>query len=202
MQKKPDFFRGVEYKASYVSVEDCPSSAAIPAVAFTGRSNSGKSSLLSAVCDHKNLARTSSTAGKTRTINYFSVPPSSSGGAGMYLVDLPGFGYAAISHAERDQIRAMVNEYLEKQTGVKLLVIVLDARREPASEEIAIMQWCEVQNRPYVFAVTKWDKLNNKERSQVLHKYKALGCPFVPLSSTTRYGIAELISKIRAKSKP
>lgn len=200
MHKKPDFFRGVEYKASYVTVEACPSSAAIPAVAFTGRSNSGKSSLLSAVCDHKNLARTSSKAGKTRTINYFMVPPASAGGAGMYLVDLPGFGYAAISHSERDQLRAMVNEFIEKQKGVKLLIIVLDARREPGSEEIGVMQWCEVQNRPYLFAVTKWDKLNNKERSEVLHRYRELGCPFVPVSSTTKYGLTELIAKMRAKS--
>lgn len=119
----------------------------------------------------------------------------------MYFVDLPGFGYAAVSHEERDRLRVMVNEYIEKQEGVKLLIIVLDARREPASEEIGVMQWCEVQNRPYLFALTKWDKLNNKERSEVLNRYRELGCPFIPVSSTTRYGLADLIDRIRAKSK-
>lgn len=115
----------------------------------------------------------------------------------MYLVDLPGFGYAAVSHSEREKLRVMVNEYLEKQP-VKLLVVVLDARREPESEEIGIMQFCEVKEKPYVFALTKWDKLNNKERSEVLHRWKALGVPFQPVSSTTKYGIAELLHRIRA----
>ena len=195
---KPDYFRGVEYKGSYVKAEECPSPASIPVVAFTGRSNSGKSSLLSSSCDHQNLARTSKKAVKTVTLNYFLVPPGSSGGPGLYLVDLPGYGYATLSHPERERIRVMVDEYLEA-TPFRLLVIVLDARRKPAQEEISIRQWCEAHGFRFVFALTKWDKLNNKERSQTLHTWKEFGAPHQPVSNESGYGISEMIKLVRGR---
>ncbi len=198
MSKKPDFFRGVEYKGSFAAAADCPSNAAIPVVAFTGRSNSGKSSLLSSICDHANLARTSKKAGKTRTINYFLVPPGSSGGPGLYLVDLPGYGYAALSHTERERIRLMVDEYLA-ETRFRLLVVVLDARRKPATEEISIRQWCESTDRNFIFALTKWDKLNNKERSETLRAWSDLGAPHQPVSNESGYGIGPLLQRIRGE---
>jgi len=197
---RAEFFRGTEYKGSYAKAEDCPSSAAIPVVAFTGRSNSGKSSLLSAICDHSNLARTSKTAGKTRTLNYFLVPPASSGGPGLYLVDLPGYGYATLPHSERLQIREMVDAFLATVENVRLLIIVLDSRREPAEEERSVRAWCEAHGQPFVFALTKWDKLGNKERSPILKFWKEWGAPHLFISSTTKYGIDKIIEMIRSTS--
>ncbi|MCE9600295.1 MAG: ribosome biogenesis GTP-binding protein YihA/YsxC [Spirochaetia bacterium] len=194
---RAEYFTGVTYKGSYASADDCPSSAAIPILAFTGRSNSGKSSLLSSLCRHANLARTSKKAGKTRTLNYFSVPPSSSGGPGLYLVDLPGYGYAALSLTEREQIRHMVDEYLASVKNVKLLIIVLDARREPGPEENSIRAWCDMHAQPHVFALTKWDKLGNKERAAALKFWNAWGSPFVFVSNETGYGVEKLLYKVR-----
>ncbi|MBL8021016.1 MAG: ribosome biogenesis GTP-binding protein YsxC [Leptospirales bacterium] len=194
---RAEYFTGVTYKGSYAHADDCPSSAAIPILAFTGRSNSGKSSLLSSLCRHANLARSSKKAGKTRTLNYFSVPPSSSGGPGLYLVDLPGYGYAALSLKERDQIRQMVDEYLANVKNVKLLIIVLDSRREPGPEENSIRAWCDLHAQPHVFALTKWDKLGNKERSAALKFWNAWGSPFVFVSNQTGYGVEKLLHMAR-----
>jgi GTP-binding protein len=198
---RAEFFKGTEFKGSFAKAEECPSSAAIPIVAFTGRSNSGKSSLLSSICDHANLARSSKQAGKTRTLNYFLVPPASSGGPGLYLVDLPGYGYATLSKTEREGIRDMVDEYLATVSNVRLLIIVLDSRRHPGPEEQSIRAWCEAHNQRFVFALTKWDKLGNKERSSVLKFWREWGAPGIPLSNETKYGIDKVIQMIREFEK-
>lgn len=195
-----EFFRGVEFKGAYPTIDDCPSSYAIPLIAFTGRSNSGKSSLLSSICGHKNLARASRTAGKTRTLNYFIVPPSSVSGPGLYLVDMPGYGYANLSKSEAVRLRESVDEYLARAENLRLVVIVLDARRELGREEKSVLAFCEDHNRTSVLARTKWDLLNQREKGAARRSWKEQGLDeiSIPVSSVSKDGVDEILEKVRS----
>jgi GTP-binding protein len=202
--REPDpalFFRDAQYVASYPRLEDCPEAGQIPVVAVTGRSNSGKSSLISALCDHHNLARSSSAPGKTRALNYFFIPPHSAPPHGLYLVDLPGFGYAKISRTERRRLRAMVDRFLAGVQNMIMLVVVLDARRKLESEEESILAYCAQFDRPVVLARTKWDRLNTREKGMALNDWKARGLAgrSVAISSTKKTGLSELLSRLRAQ---
>ncbi|MEQ9366827.1 MAG: ribosome biogenesis GTP-binding protein YihA/YsxC, partial [Leptospirales bacterium] len=193
-------FRAAEYVGSYPRVEDCPDSGRIPVIAVTGRSNSGKSSLISALCDHHNLARSSSAPGKTRAINYFRVPSNSAPPHGLYLVDLPGYGFAKLSRTERRTLRGMVDRFLADVENMSLLVLVLDARRKLESEEESILAFCAEIGRPLVLARTKWDRLNAKEKTVARKDWKErkLSAISFPISSTKKTGISELLRAIRS----
>ena len=193
-------FRATEYVGSYPRVEDCPDSSQIPVIAFTGRSNSGKSSLISALCDHHNLARSSSAPGKTRALNYFRVPPHSSPPNGLFLVDLPGYGFAKVSQTERRSLRAMVDRFLAEVENMALLVLVLDPRRKLEAEEENILAYCREFHRPVVLARTKWDRLNTKEKSEARKYWKECGLSAIsiPVSSPKKTGISELLTVARA----
>ncbi len=194
-------FRATEYVGSYPRVEDCPDSTRIPVIAVTGRSNSGKSSLISALCDHHNLARSSSAPGKTRAINYFFVPPHSAPPHGLYLVDLPGYGFAKLSHAERRNLRAMVDRFLAEVENMVLMLLVLDARRKLEAEEESIVAYCREVERPLLLARTKWDRLNTKEKNLARKDWKQRGLAQVsyPVSSTKKTGISEILRSVRGR---
>lgn len=197
-------FRATEYVGSYPRVEDCPDSSQIPVIAVTGRSNSGKSSLISAMCDHHNLARSSSAPGKTRALNYFRVPAHSVPPHGLYLVDLPGYGFAKVSHSERRALRAMVDRFLAEVENMTLLVLVLDARRKLETEEKSIVSYCQEIARPLVLARTKWDRLNAKEKREARKYWKEeqLSDFSLPISSTKKTGVSELLKVIRSDLTP
>lgn len=194
------YFRNVTFKGAYPDIDKCPSSAAIPLVAFTGRSNSGKSSLLSALCDHKNLAKTSSTAGKTRTLNYFLVPPGEIKGPGLYLVDMPGFGFANVTKEEATALRTMADRFFLEAENIKLIIVVSDARRDAGQEEMNLLKFAKSENIPIVFARTKWDTMNAKEKSAAKRSWKELGIESecLPVSSPKKIGLDELIDLIRS----
>lgn len=204
-KKKPEhknaalFFRAAEYVGSYPGIADCPDSSLIPVVALTGRSNSGKSSLLSALCDHHQLARSSSAPGKTRALNYFFVPPHSAPPHGLYLVDLPGYGFAKIGKGERRALREMVDRFLAEVENMVRLVVVLDARRRLETEEENILAFCQSYDRPLVFARTKWDRLNTREKNAARKdwRHKELASISIPISSPKRIGVFDLLRVIR-----
>ncbi len=198
----PPYFRGTQYIGSFPSIDDCPNTGVIPQIAFTGRSNSGKSSLISALCDHRNLAKSSSAPGKTRTLNYFLVPDSNAPPHGLYLVDLPGYGFAKIPKNERSRLRAMVDRFLAEAQNMLLLVIVLDARRKLEEEEENIVRYCREFDQPFVFARTKWDKLNTKERGKALNDWKAAGLADVSIALSSvkkNAGIVKMLDLVRGK---
>lgn len=190
-------FREVSCIASYPHVNDCPSDK--PAVVFCGPSNSGKSSLLSAICDHKNLARVSKTAGKTQLINYFIVPETS-GQREAYFVDLPGYGFAKLPQKKIMELRQMIDSFLMEAPSVVLTVLVLDCRRKISDTEISIIDFHRTTDRPLLIARTKWDKLNTQERSKAKSQWKKeeILSFCVPVSSTKRTGIPVLNQKIRS----
>ncbi len=129
----------------------------VPEVAFAGRSNVGKSSLINALLNRKRLARTSVTPGRTQEINFFRVNDK------FYLVDLPGYGYARVPEAVRKQWRPMVETYLQERKSLRLVVVILDVRRDPSDEDIQLMGWLVFYAINYMVVLTKADKLSSNE---------------------------------------
>ncbi|MBU2489604.1 MAG: ribosome biogenesis GTP-binding protein YihA/YsxC [Proteobacteria bacterium] len=139
----------------------------LPEVAFAGRSNVGKSSLINTLVNRKKLVRTSSSPGRTRRLNFFSV------NGVIRFVDLPGYGYAKVSKTERGSWGAMMETYLSRRETLAAVVLIVDARREPDSLEAEFLAWIAAQGRRRILAVTKADKLSGNERRRVLDKVAA-----------------------------
>lgn len=167
-------------------------------VAVAGRSNVGKSSLINALVENPGLARTSKTPGRTRAVNFFGI------GQSLALVDLPGYGYAKMGRDEASQIGILVKDYLTRGR-LRALVLLVDARRGPAAEELALL--AEVQSdRPAdcdaapatVVVATKSDKLNQSERSAALRRFAAAGIEPIMCSALSGEGIESLRRRILA----
>ena len=130
----------------------------VPEIVFTGRSNVGKSTLLNSLTGVKGLAKTSATPGKTRLINYFWVNHE------FYFVDLPGYGYAAVGHAEKAAWGHLLASYIESRRTISLIVLLLDSRHPSMSSDRAMIDFLEFHERPYGIVLTKYDKLTQKEK--------------------------------------
>ena len=134
-----------------------------PEVAFLGRSNVGKSSLLNRLVQRKKLARTSSTPGKTRLIHWYQVRRPESE---LLLVDLPGYGWAQVSKAERERWRVLVESYLEGREMLRCAVLLQDLRRDLSEDEDLLIAWLRERGVPVILALTKSDKLKQMRRAQ------------------------------------
>jgi len=127
-------------------------------VAFAGRSNVGKSSLLNALVNRKNLARTGSTPGRTQALNFFRVNDR------FTFVDLPGYGYARVSREVKKSWRGMVEAYLRNRPNLKAVVVILDIRRDLEEDDRSLMAWLEQEGKNVIPVLTKVDKLTRRER--------------------------------------
>ena len=162
-----------------------------PEIAFAGKSNVGKSSLINGLMNRKSLARTSSQPGKTQTINYYNVNNS------MYLVDLPGYGYAKVSVKEKEKWGKMVENYLQKSKQLAAVFLLIDIRHEPSSNDKQMYEWIVYQGYDPVIIATKLDKI---KRSQVAKHMKMLreglklkaGTKVMPYSALTKQGREEI----------
>jgi GTP-binding protein len=135
--------------------------AAMPEIAFAGRSNVGKSSLINTLVNRRHLVKTSATPGKTRLINFFTINNS------FYFVDLPGYGYAKVSIKERKKWGPMVESYLSSRSTLKGVVLLQDIRRMPGSEEVQLLEFLEDMSIPIIVVLTKADKFSrNKQTTQ------------------------------------
>jgi GTP-binding protein len=134
-----------------------------PEVAFLGRSNVGKSSLLNRLVQRRKLARTSSTPGKTRLVHWYRVQRP---GGEAFFVDLPGYGYARVSKAERKRWRVLVESYLEGREALRCAVLLQDIRRDLSEDEDLLVAWLRERGIPVVLALTKSDKLKQMRRAQ------------------------------------
>ena len=135
--------------------------------AFIGRSNVGKSSLINAIVNQKNLAKTSGRPGKTQLINHFIINKE------WYLVDLPGFGYAKISKTKRAEFHDMISEYLLNRTNLMCLFVLIDSRHKPQDIDKEFMQWLSEKEIPFVMVFTKVDKLGKVVLAKNIGAYKA-----------------------------
>jgi len=132
----------------------------LPEIAFAGRSNVGKSSLVNVLVNRKNLVRTSSTPGRTQLINFFQVNDD------FMLVDLPGYGYAKVPLALKKQWRPMMETYLSKRRNLRGVVLILDIRRTPVEEDLQMLNWLRAFSIPPIIVVTKCDKVSKNERAK------------------------------------
>jgi GTP-binding protein len=167
----------------------------IPEIAFAGRSNVGKSTLLQALMQRRGLVRISSTPGRTRLINFFSVVIEPKPGERRILrfVDLPGYGYAKVSKTEREQWLPFVDEYLARRPQLRAVVMLVDPRREPGLDETEIVRYVGERGVTVLPVMTKADKLSKHERKPALEKVvRALGHPTLAVSSTDGAGVDEL----------
>lgn len=160
-------------------------------IAFAGKSNVGKSTLINAILGRKALARTSSNPGKTRTINFYDVNGE------MYVVDLPGYGYAKAPKTEIAKWGEMIEEYLEKREELRAIILLIDIRHEPGKNDVMMYEWLKHYGYDIVIAATKSDKLNRSQipkHLSVIRKTLGLGPNdvLIPFSGEKKTGVDEL----------
>jgi GTP-binding protein len=150
--KKARFFKTV------AALEACPNT--FPEIAFAGRSNVGKSSLINVLTNQKNLAETSKTPGKTKNLNYFLANDN------LFFVDLPGYGYAKLSAAEKARIGKLVDTYLNTALKLTGIISLLDIRHAPSEFDVQMADWVKTTGKPVLFVLTKIDKLSRSQQKQ------------------------------------
>lgn len=188
--------RKAEFIASNTDYRKCPKPDK-PEYAFIGRSNVGKSSLINYLLQRKNLARVSSTPGKTRLINHFNVNDE------WFLVDLPGYGYARISKTEREKWEKMIRDYLTKRPNLMLSFLLLDSRIELKQSDKDMINWFGENQLPFAIVFTKSDKLTANQlasnvaavKNKLMEEWEELPSVFIT-SSETGKGCDEILSLI------
>lgn len=145
-----------EFVLSAASLESCPSDR-LPQIAFAGRSNVGKSSVINRLLQRKNFARVGEAPGKTTHINFFRIDQA------MYLVDLPGYGYAKVPKSEKERWAKLIESYFAHPDLITLGVLIVDARHKPTANDMTMNAWFQQTGRPYVVVANKMDKLKKSE---------------------------------------
>ena len=164
----------------------------LPEIAFAGRSNVGKSSLINSLLNRKNLARTSSSPGKTVTINFYIINEM------FYLVDLPGYGYAKASLQERTKWGKMIEKYLSTRDVLRAVVLLVDIRHAPTKDDVMMYEWIVANGLKPIIVATKLDKIKRSQKDKNLKIVReTLGAEkdvkIVPYSSETKAGRDELL---------
>ena len=164
-------------------------------IAFAGKSNVGKSTLINAMLGRKALARTSSQPGKTRTINFYEVNQC------MYVVDLPGYGYAKAPKTEIAKWGVMIEEYLQKRDVLRAIILLIDIRHEPGKNDVMMYEWLKHYGYDIIIAATKSDKINRSQipkHLSVIRKTLGLGADdvLIPFSGEKKTGVTELWAEI------
>ena len=182
--------QNAEFIRSAAKISDCPRDR-LPQIAFAGRSNVGKSSVINRILNRKNLARVGSAPGKTTHINYFLIDKK------VYLVDLPGYGYAKVSNADRERWDDLINSYFEAPRHHTLLVQLIDCRHAPSADDLQMLKYLHYHEIPFIVALTKADKLKKSQLAKTQAEFETLclpyGCRKVVLTSGENgYGIPEL----------
>lgn len=169
-------------------------------IAFVGRSNVGKSSLINALVNRKNLARESATPGKTRGLNFYNINQQ------LYFVDLPGYGYAKVSKAEKDFWGRMIETYLNTRDQLNQIIMLVDIRHTPSSDDQMMYQWLSAQDKPNLVVATKLDKISRGQIQQRLCDIRETlglveGDSILPFSAETKQGRDEIWNRIREITK-
>ena len=183
----------VEFTAAYGTSSQLPPSD-LPEIVFSGKSNVGKSSLINKLFNRKNLARVSSTPGKTITVNFFK-------GDGVYFADLPGYGYAKRNRSEKERWAELMEGYFRSGRNIALVIQLLDMRHKPSEDDMTMLRFLRESETRFVIALTKSDKLNKSEtekrRSEIESELSSFAdIPMVEFSSVTGSGVEELKSLI------
>ncbi|MEJ2210976.1 MAG: ribosome biogenesis GTP-binding protein YihA/YsxC [Anaerolineae bacterium] len=180
-----------DYVISARSASDYPPEK-LPRIAFVGRSNVGKSSLINTLLKRKKTARISSTPGKTRSINFFLINSS------FHFVDLPGYGYARVPRDEQKYWAKMIQEFLQNREAPLLVVLLVDVRHAPSVLDLQMQEWLVHFSVPHVIAATKSDKLsgNQRQRSLAVLRRAFDGSDLIPFSAVSELGRLNLWGRI------
>jgi GTP-binding protein len=165
-----------------------------PQIAFAGRSNVGKSSIINSLLHRKKLVKTSTTPGKTQLINFFLIND------GFYFVDLPGYGFARVPKSVTDAWAPMIEGYLKGASQLAAVVVLLDSRRTPDERDTHLIDWLRQYDIPAIFAMTKIDKITRQEASRALEDIGSalnVSGALIPTSAKNGQGIKELWADIR-----
>ena len=183
-------FQKAEFVASYGTFEQIPPSKKLE-IAFAGRSNVGKSSLINKIFGRKSLARVSSVPGKTATINFYGLE-------NVHFVDLPGYGYAKVGRSEKERWSGLIGGYLgDPDRDLVLILSLIDMRHSPTKDDLQMVDFLIESELPFVVVLTKSDKLNKTERTKRLEALKT-ELPYyddltvIPFSSITGEGVEEI----------
>ncbi|MCC8136057.1 MAG: ribosome biogenesis GTP-binding protein YihA/YsxC [Ruminococcus sp.] len=182
-------YNNAEFCASYGTFSQIPSPERIE-IAFAGRSNVGKSTLINKLFNRKNLARVSSVPGKTATINFYGLE-------NVYFVDLPGYGYAKVAKTEKTRWSKLIEGYLNSDRDLRLVFMLVDMRHAPTEDDINMINYLIDTELPFVIVLTKADKLRKTQRESRMEAFKA-EIPYfdeinvIPFSSQTFEGVEEL----------
>ncbi len=182
-------FIKIDFEMAAGTVEQLPPSNE-PEVVFSGHSNVGKSSLINKLVQRKNLARVSSQPGKTATINFFK-------GEDFRLVDLPGYGYAKVSKAEKARWADLVEGYLSQKRNIKLIIQIIDIRHKPTKDDYDMLRFLYDSNAPFVIVLTKKDKLKKtayeKRIDEIMDELQDFeGVELIPFSAVNSSGLDDV----------
>lgn len=166
-----------------------------PEIAFAGKSNVGKSSLINGLMNRKNLARTSAQPGKTQTINFYNINSE------LYFVDLPGYGYAKVSKTEKEKWGKMIERYLHTSKMLKAIFLLIDIRHEPGANDKDMYDWIVRNGYEPIIIATKFDKINRSQKDKCLKIIRnSLGLkadyPIIPFSAVSKQGREEIYETI------
>lgn len=189
-------FQNAEFSAAYGKISQFPEPERME-FAFIGRSNVGKSTLINKLVSRKSLARVSAVPGKTATVNFYSVE-------NIFLVDLPGYGYAKTSKSEQERLKKLIFDYLAADRDIRLVIQLLDMRHAPSEEDIQMINQLIDNEIPFIIVFTKADKLNKTERQNRMKAFETEipcfeGIHAVPFSAKNSEGLEtlqEIISEI------
>ena len=182
-------YNNVQFVASYGTYAQIPPCDKIE-IAFSGRSNVGKSTLINKIFNRKSLARVSSVPGKTATINFFNVE-------NVNFVDLPGYGYAKVSKSEKQRWADLIEGYLNSNRDIRLIIQLIDMRHAPSKDDLNMIDFLVSMELPYIIVLTKADKLKKMARIERMEAFKS-EIPYydettiIPFSSETREGVEDI----------
>ncbi|WP_020404750.1 ribosome biogenesis GTP-binding protein YihA/YsxC [Gracilimonas tropica] len=185
-----------KFITSATKLEECPPST-LPEVCFAGRSNVGKSSLINALLNRKNIARTSNVPGKTQQMNYYQI------GDRFFMVDLPGYGFAKVPKKERDRWGKNIREYLLERESIRLILHVVDARHDPSQLDEDFFYWMGMNEKPFAVLLSKSDKISKNKVSSSKAKVRRIlkdmniEVPVLSFSSSSKEGVEEVEKLIK-----
>ena len=186
-------FRSAEFTIGAVRAADLPTSGQ-PEIAFSGRSNVGKSSLINRLLQRKKLARTSSTPGKTQQLNYYWI------NGDFYFVDLPGYGFVQGGVGLREKLGRMVQGYVEKREPLRAVLQLIDMRHGPTDLDRMMISWLKEVNTPFLLVFTKADKLSRNKQKILFNRLESegtlAGISFVPFSAVSGQGRDDIVGWI------
>ncbi len=182
-------FQNAKFVASYGTYAQIPPCKSVE-IAFAGRSNVGKSTLINKVFQRKSLARVSAVPGKTATINFYELSP-------LTIVDLPGYGYAKVAKTEKERWSGLISNYLASDRDLRLILLLIDMRHAPSKDDLQMIDFLVECELPFLIVLTKADKLNKTEREKRMKAFET-EIPYfsqihvIPFSALTREGVSEV----------